>query len=55
MQMWAECNSGQRPWEDVEISVYANDLAIKDYDPKYMIIRPGPVKLYLFMQIRQAI
>jgi hypothetical protein len=55
MQMWAECISGQRPWEDVEISVYVNDLATKDYDPKYMTIRPGPIKLYLLMQIRQAI
>jgi len=45
MKMWGESISGQRPWEDVEISVYANDLATPDYDPKYMTIRPGPVKI----------
>jgi hypothetical protein len=45
---WAECLAGTRPWEDLEIRVYADDRAIIGYDPQYLMIRPGPIKIIFF-------
>jgi hypothetical protein len=45
LSWWKESAQGKRPWSDVELQVFANDRATREYDPKYMTIQPGAVSI----------